>query len=156
MFQPADEAAEEVHFTRTIAASADGASHSSQYQIDGRSVAYEAYNAQLESINILVKARNFLIFQACVGSRARRQLLHACPHVLATWPGFAGCLTECRVDWHHALPRRQALRAAPRPASQLTWGMLGTLLHRGYFNLPASFLFRRVTLRTWPRCSPWS
>ena len=37
---------------------------SSQYRIDGKVVSLEAYNHRLEGYNILVKARNFLVFQA--------------------------------------------------------------------------------------------
>lgn len=66
---------ESVQFTRTIhAASAhDGPVYSSQYRIDGSTVTMEAYNKKLESYGILVKARNFLVFQvrrpAMIGHR---------------------------------------------------------------------------------------
>lgn len=56
---------EMVQFTRTIhAASAhDGSVYSSQYRVNGTTVSMEAYNKKLESYGILVKARNFLVFQ---------------------------------------------------------------------------------------------
>lgn len=48
----------EIQFTRTIT-SAGG----SEYRIDGRVVNWDEYNAKLKSLDILVKARNFLVFQ---------------------------------------------------------------------------------------------
>lgn len=48
----------ELHFTRTIT----GAS-GSEYCVDGRLVTWDDYNAKLRSLGILVKARNFLVFQ---------------------------------------------------------------------------------------------
>lgn len=58
---------ETVRFTRTIhAASAhEGPVYSSQYRINGSTVTMEAYNKKLEGYGILVKARNFLVFQVC-------------------------------------------------------------------------------------------
>jgi structural maintenance of chromosome 1 len=49
---------EELHFTRTI--SSNG---SSEYRIDNQSVGWDAYNNKMKSLGILVKARNFLVFQ---------------------------------------------------------------------------------------------
>lgn len=49
---------EELHFTRTIS-SAGG----SEYRIDDKAVTWDAYGAKLKSLGILVKARNFLVFQ---------------------------------------------------------------------------------------------
>lgn len=48
----------ELQFTRAITGSG-----SSEYRIDGRTVGWDEYNAKLKSIGILVKARNFLVFQ---------------------------------------------------------------------------------------------
>ena len=56
---------EELHFTRAIvpgSASADAA-YQSQYKINDRTVSWDAYNAKLKSLSILVQARNFLVFQ---------------------------------------------------------------------------------------------
>jgi structural maintenance of chromosome 1 len=52
---------EELHFTRTI--SSNG---SSEYRIDNQSVGWDAYNNKMKSLGILVKARNFLVFQVRV------------------------------------------------------------------------------------------
>ncbi|OCF71781.1 cohesin complex subunit psm1 [Kwoniella mangroviensis CBS 8886] len=56
-----DEKGKEWSFRRSI--SAAGAS---SYFLNGRSVAWKEYNGQLEKFNILVKAKNFLVFQGDV------------------------------------------------------------------------------------------
>lgn len=48
----------ELQFTRSITSSGG-----SEYRIDGAPVTWEEYNARLRSLGILVKARNFLVFQ---------------------------------------------------------------------------------------------
>lgn len=48
----------EIHFTRTITGGGG-----SEYRVDGRVVTWDEYNGKLKSIGILVKARNFLVFQ---------------------------------------------------------------------------------------------
>lgn len=45
---------------RALRISSAGAS---EYKINGKTVSYKRYNEQLESFNILVKAKNFLVFQ---------------------------------------------------------------------------------------------
>ena len=48
----------ELQFTRSITSSGG-----SEYRIDSRVVNWEEYNGKLKSLGILVKARNFLVFQ---------------------------------------------------------------------------------------------
>ncbi|CAA7046124.1 unnamed protein product [Microthlaspi erraticum] len=57
----------ELRFTRTIT-SAGG----SEYRVDDRVVNLEEYNGKLRSLGILVKARNFLVFQGDVESIASK------------------------------------------------------------------------------------
>ncbi|CAL8178356.1 unnamed protein product [Prunus armeniaca] len=57
----------ELQFTRAITGSAG-----SEYRVDGASVSWEEYNAKLRSLGILVKARNFLVFQGDVESIASK------------------------------------------------------------------------------------
>ncbi|EMS68398.1 Structural maintenance of chromosomes protein 1A [Triticum urartu] len=57
----------ELHFTRTITGAGG-----SEYRIDGRLVTWDDYNAKLRSLVILVKARNFLVFQGDVESIASK------------------------------------------------------------------------------------
>ncbi|KAL6901022.1 hypothetical protein ACP4OV_005698 [Aristida adscensionis] len=59
--------ADELHFTRTITGAGG-----SEYRIDGRVVSWDDYNAKLRSLGILVKARNFLVFQGDVESIASK------------------------------------------------------------------------------------
>lgn len=51
----------ELQFTRTITSSGG-----SEYRIDGKIVTWDEYNAKLKSLGILVKARNFLVFQVII------------------------------------------------------------------------------------------
>ncbi|KAL7087968.1 hypothetical protein ACP275_13G100900 [Erythranthe tilingii] len=57
----------EIEFTRSITTAAGGGS---EYRIGDRIVNWEEYSAKLTSLNILVKARNFLVFQGDVESIA--------------------------------------------------------------------------------------
>lgn len=56
---------EEIIFSRAIVPSSNSsnATYSSQYRIDSQQVSADAYNDRLMSFNVLVKARNFLVFQ---------------------------------------------------------------------------------------------
>ena len=60
------EQGDDIVFQRSIVPSSagDDATYSSQYRIDGRVVTWEAYKDKLGTFGILVKARNFLVFQA--------------------------------------------------------------------------------------------
>jgi len=63
---------EEVHFMRTISPPRAGSdTASSQYKINGRTVTHEAYDTRLATFAILVKARNFLVFQGDIESVAQ-------------------------------------------------------------------------------------
>ncbi|XP_061375307.1 structural maintenance of chromosomes protein 1 [Gastrolobium bilobum] len=57
----------EIQFTRTITSAG-----ASEYRIDGNLVTWDVYNAKLKSLGILVKARNFLVFQGDVESIASK------------------------------------------------------------------------------------
>ncbi|XP_065873232.1 structural maintenance of chromosomes protein 1 [Euphorbia lathyris] len=57
----------ELQFTRTITSAG-----SSEYRIDGKVVNWDEYNGRLRSLGILVKARNFLVFQGDVESIASK------------------------------------------------------------------------------------
>lgn len=60
-----DPSGDEIVFSRHIQPSSTGddASYSSVYRINRRQVSWDQYNKQLETYGILVKARNFLVFQ---------------------------------------------------------------------------------------------
>ncbi|KAJ9696934.1 hypothetical protein PVL29_008929 [Vitis rotundifolia] len=57
----------ELQFTRSITSSGG-----SEYRIDGKMVTWDEYNGKLKSLGILVKARNFLVFQGDVESIASK------------------------------------------------------------------------------------
>ncbi|KAK3026158.1 hypothetical protein RJ639_040545 [Escallonia herrerae] len=60
--------ASELRFTRTITPAG-----ASEYRIDDKVVTWDAYNAKLKALGILVKARNFLVFQGDVESIASKK-----------------------------------------------------------------------------------
>ncbi|RKO88211.1 P-loop containing nucleoside triphosphate hydrolase protein, partial [Blyttiomyces helicus] len=67
-----DDEKEEISFMRTIIASG-----ASEYKINNRTVTYAKYNAALEKENIIVKAKNFLVFQGdveAIASQSPRDL----------------------------------------------------------------------------------
>jgi len=61
------ETGEEIRFGRTISSSGVG-----EYNIDGRPVPFKKYEESLNDIGVLIKARNFLVFQGDVESIARK------------------------------------------------------------------------------------
>ncbi|KAL6210710.1 hypothetical protein ACLB2K_015942 [Fragaria x ananassa] len=65
VYQLANES--EIQFTRVITSSGG-----SEYRIDGKSVTADTYTEKLKSLGILVKARNFLVFQGDVESIASK------------------------------------------------------------------------------------
>ena len=52
---------EELEFARVISSSG-----TSDYRINSKSVSWDEYNAKMKSLGILIKARNFLVFQVSV------------------------------------------------------------------------------------------
>ncbi len=58
---------DEINFTRTISGNGN-----STYKIDNKEVSYEQYESTLQKIGILIKARNFLVFQGDVESVASK------------------------------------------------------------------------------------
>jgi structural maintenance of chromosome 1 len=63
----------EVSFSRSVASTGV-----STYRIDRKEVTYEEYERKLESIGVLVKARNFLVFQGDVESVASKSPADLC------------------------------------------------------------------------------
>ncbi|XP_077988808.1 structural maintenance of chromosomes protein 1A-like [Glandiceps talaboti] len=62
----AEEDDTEKHFTRTVIGS------STEFRLDGKVVSFATYSESLEKLGILVKARNFLVFQGAVESIAMK------------------------------------------------------------------------------------
>ncbi|KAJ1972477.1 Structural maintenance of chromosomes protein 1 [Dimargaris xerosporica] len=72
-----------IKFMRTITASG-----SSEYKINNKTVTYAQYNDRLEQQNILIKARNFLVFQGdveAVASQSARDLTKLIEQISGSW-----------------------------------------------------------------------
>ncbi|KAJ1665039.1 Structural maintenance of chromosomes protein 1 [Coemansia sp. RSA 1813] len=72
-----------VVFQRSIASSGD-----SEYRINNRTVTLQTYNSTLESQNILVKAKNFLVFQGdveAVASQSPKDLTRFIEQISGSW-----------------------------------------------------------------------
>mmetsp|Transcript_6549 Transcript_6549/g.14375 ORF Transcript_6549/g.14375 Transcript_6549/m.14375 type:complete len:1364 (+) Transcript_6549:280-4371(+) len=67
VYEDPDNNNEEKRFTRTISAAGVG-----EYKINGATVSYKEYEEALGEIGVLIKARNFLVFQGDVESIARK------------------------------------------------------------------------------------
>ena len=65
------ESKDQLLFSRAIVPSSNATGFVSQYRLDGKAVSAEAYNLKLESFGILVKARNFLVFQGDIENVAQ-------------------------------------------------------------------------------------
>jgi structural maintenance of chromosome 1 len=70
------ETGSELHFTRNITTAG-----SSEYRIDDKVVTWDGYSAKLKSLGILVKTRNFLVFQGGVESIASRNPTELTAHL---------------------------------------------------------------------------
>ncbi|KAJ2706846.1 Structural maintenance of chromosomes protein 1 [Coemansia sp. IMI 203386] len=78
-----DDGQRTINFQRTITASGD-----SEYRINGRAVSLQTYNQALESQNILVKAKNFLVFQGdveAVASQSPKDLTRLVEQISGSW-----------------------------------------------------------------------
>ncbi|MCO5548528.1 hypothetical protein L7F22_001988 [Adiantum nelumboides] len=80
---------EELHFARNISSSG-----SSDYKINGKSVSWDEYNAKMRSLGILIKARNFLVFQGDVESIASKNP----KEITALFEQISGS-EECKKDY---------------------------------------------------------
>lgn len=81
---------EEVHFSRVIqpSSSEQGATYSSVYKINDRVVTWDAYGKRLASYGILVRVRNFLVFQVRLLSASSIYFLAAGSHAQSCWPDY--------------------------------------------------------------------
>lgn len=82
----------EIHFMRSVTLTG-----SSEYSYQGRVISQQAYNSKLASIGVLVKARNFLVFQNEVESIASKS-----PKELASMFEEVSESAEFRVQYEQA------------------------------------------------------
>lgn len=80
---------EELHFARIITSSG-----ASDYKINNKSVSWDEYNAKMKSLGILIKARNFLVFQGDVESIASKNP----KELTALFEQISGS-EECKKDY---------------------------------------------------------
>ena len=107
------EAGDEVVFARHITAAGTG-----EYRLDGRVCTAEAYNDRLKEFGILVKARNFLVFQGdieAVASKSPKDLTDLIEQVSGSEEikkDYEASLKErhrCEDEQHAAFTKRKAL-----------------------------------------------
>jgi energy-coupling factor transporter ATP-binding protein EcfA2 len=98
---------EEIQFSRVITPSgaSEEATYQSQYRLNDRNVGWEAYNEKLKTFNILVKARNFLVFQVIglipsplcfLSSSCLHHVMHMASIHSSVWPSRRN---HFHVDW---------------------------------------------------------
>ncbi|RKP38630.1 cohesin complex subunit psm1 [Dimargaris cristalligena] len=78
-----DDEGKEFRFTRTVTSNG-----SSEYKINNKTVNYNQYNELLEKQNILIKARNFLVFQGdveAVASQSASDLTKLIEQISGSW-----------------------------------------------------------------------
>ena len=134
-----------------------------QYKINDRAVGWEQYNSRLERYNILVKARNFLVFQVRAALRcAARGARGGCCAAAECSSRSKGTVQRgVRCSWRRA---RRLLHLLPlHLCPSISCSPLPTGRHRergrrpkfDVHALPLHLLFSaRATLRTWLRCNP--
>jgi len=98
---------EETRFSRSISSKGVG-----EYQIDGTTVTFAAYETKLASIGVLLKGRNFLVFQGDVESTARKT-----DKEIAQWFEEISQSAELKADYDEAFTVMQDADAAARFAS---------------------------------------
>jgi len=89
-------------FSRTISSAGSG-----DYKINGRSVSFAAYEEELGNIGVLLKARNFLVFQGDVESIARKS-----PKQLVEMIEQISGSIECAQEYEEALQHKDETEAA--------------------------------------------
>lgn len=78
----------------------------SQYQINGKNVTFKQYEAKLASIGILLKARNFLVFQGDVESMARKNP----KQLVEMFENISGS-SELKEEYENALKAKEEAEA---------------------------------------------
>lgn len=102
VYETEESPSEERRFTRTISGS--GTSH---YLVDGRSMSRADYEQQLADIGVLVKARNFLVFQGDVENLARKS-----PQELVDLLEQISGSADYKADYEAAVTAKEEAEAA--------------------------------------------
>ncbi|KAI9247840.1 hypothetical protein BY458DRAFT_446081 [Sporodiniella umbellata] len=94
-----DNKGQEIRFKRTI-----DDSGKSDYSINDRIVQYSRYNSSLEKENILVKAKNFLVFQGdveSVASQSPKDLTRLIEQISGSWD-YKDAYEKAKTEMEHA------------------------------------------------------
>lgn len=102
----------ETRYSRTISARGVG-----EYQIDGTTVTYANYEKALSNIGVLLKGRNFLVFQGDVETTAQKS-----PKDLVEWFEEISNSAEFKPQYEEALKIMQEADASARSASEAQKG----------------------------------
>ena len=98
----------ETRFSRTISSKGVG-----EYRIDAKAVTFAGYEEALAKIGVLLKGRNFLVFQGDVESTARKT-----PKELVQWFEEISHSCDLRESYEEALEKMTEAEANARAASQ--------------------------------------
>lgn len=96
------ESQEEIAFSRGISPAGQG-----EYSVNGQSMTFAKYEERLADIGVLVKARNFLVFQGDVESMARKT-----PKEMVTLLEQISTSIDLADDYDQALKRKEEAEAA--------------------------------------------
>lgn len=108
VYQHEGDSDEEIRFSRTISAKGVG-----EYRVDGKTVSFAQYEQALAEIGVLLKGRNFLVFQGDVESTARKT-----PKELVHWFEEISQSSELRESYQDAMEKMTEAEANARAASQ--------------------------------------
>jgi structural maintenance of chromosome 1 len=93
-----DNPAREIRYSRTISATGHG-----EYHVDGKTVSFGDYEQALADIGVLLKVRNFLVFQGDVESLARKSPAE----LVALIENISGSIT-LKEQYEQALQEKEA------------------------------------------------
>lgn len=103
-----DETKDETRFSRTISSKGVG-----EYRINGKAIPFIKYEEALSKIGVLLKGRNFLVFQGDVESTARKT-----PRELVSWFEDVSGSVDLKEAYDEAFQNMQDAETTARTASQ--------------------------------------
>jgi len=113
VYQDANDPNVELRFSRVISTKGTG-----EYQVNGKTVSFAKYEEALKDIGVLLKGRNFLVFQGDVESTARKS-----PKELVEWFEEISSSADLKESYNEALEKMQETEATARAAAQKQKGI---------------------------------
>jgi structural maintenance of chromosome 1 len=102
LFQQGDDPDDTIRFQRIISERGQG-----EYRVDGKAVTHKEYERRLEDIGVLVKVRNFLVFQGDVEGIARKT-----PQEFVALLEQISQSSEVKADYEEALKAKEEAETA--------------------------------------------